>query len=256
MGIFYAFGYVHANQIEILRPTEEVYTLIDQASETWIAALLMAALGSPVWVFVGRKVTSWMVGTLADLPQEMPVLLMKEQKWLDWALILGWSIACLAVMQCWGISLAGLAAALLCGGLLTLARIDLQTGLLPDVLTLSWMWLGMLFHLSGGWISLQASVAGAALGYCLLWSIFTLYKWKTGREGMGYGDFKLTAALGAWLGVQALPSLVLYASVAGALVGLCAQRSNRMPVACAIPFGPFLALAGILILFRDYAPTG
>ena len=230
--------------------------MINQVNEAWIAGLVLAALGSPLWVMTGRQVMLWLGCSGSDPVKEVSIVLFHEQKWLDWALILGWSFVCLAGMQRWGISKPGLAAVLLCGGLLTLARIDLQTGLLPDVLTLSWMWMGMLFHLSGGWISLSASVAGAALGYCLLWVIFTLYRWKTGREGMGYGDFKLTAALGAWLGVQAIPSLVLYASVTGALAGLCVQWWQRLPVATAIPFGPFLALAGILILFYDYAPLG
>jgi len=230
--------------------------LINRVNEAWIVGLVLAALGAPLWILVGRKVMAWLEQSWGDSGEGVTVVLFNQQKWLDWTLILGWSGACLAAMQCWGISKSGLAALLLCGGLLTLARIDLQTGLLPDVLTLSWMWLGLLFHLSGGWISLSASVGGAALGYGLLWLIFTLYKWKTGREGMGYGDFKLTAALGAWLGVQAIPSLVLYASVTGALVGLSVQWWQRAPVATAIPFGPFLALAGILILFRDYAPLG
>lgn len=186
----------------------------------------------------------------------MPIVLCRMRKRLDVAFILVWCLVCIAVIQFWGVGEQGLAAVLLCGGLLTMARIDLQTGLLPDVLTLSLMWLGMLFQLYGGWISLSASVAGAAGGYALLWLIFAVYKWKTGREGMGYGDFKLAAALGAWLGVQAIPSLLLYGSLSGAVVGIIVHRYCRLSGSTAIPFGPFLAMAGILILFCDHAPKG
>ena len=184
----------------------------------------------------------------------MPVALCRASRGLDLALILSWCLVCIVVLKFWGLNKQGLAAALFCGGLLTLARIDLQTGLLPDVLTQALLWSGLLFQLSGGWISLSASVAGAAGGYGLLWLIFTVYKWKTGREGMGHGDFKLAAALGAWLGLMALPALLLYASVSGAFIGIVLQRFWRLPASCAIPFGPFLVAAGILVLFCDYAP--
>jgi len=228
--------------------------LSDRLVETWLVGLFLAAAGAPVWVLLARKVPAWLERSLGDLESPVPVVLCRFERALDIALVLCWCAVSIAATQSWGLSKAGIAALFLCGGLLTLARIDLQTGLLPDMLTLTWMWVGMLFQLSGGWISLADSVAGAALGYCLFWAIFSLYKWKTGREGMGYGDFKLTAALGAWLGVQAIPALMLYASLAGALIGVCLHRGFRISVRMAIPFGPFLALAGILILFFDYAP--
>jgi leader peptidase (prepilin peptidase)/N-methyltransferase len=88
----------------------------------------------------------------------------------------------------------------------------------------------------------------------LLWLIFVGYRWKTGCDGMGYGDFKLAAALGAWLGVQAMPVCLLYASLSGALTGLLARYFAGLAPDRAIPFGPFLALAGILVLFWDFAP--
>ena len=227
-----------------------------------LAGLLLAALGAPFWLFLSRYIPIWLERsfsaevTVMPVMPFMPVVLCRARRGLDLALMLSWCLVCIVAMQSWGVSKLGLAAVLLCGGLLTLARIDLQTGLLPDLLTQALLWSGMLFQLSGGWISLSASVAGAAGGYGLLWSIFTVYKWKTGREGMGYGDFKLAAALGAWLGVMALPALLLYASLSGALIGIVMQRFWRLPASSAIPFGPFLAVAGMLILFCDHAPKG
>jgi leader peptidase (prepilin peptidase)/N-methyltransferase len=221
-----------------------------------LAGLLLAVLGAPFWIFLSRCIPRWFERSFDGESDMIPVVLCRSSKGLELAWILVWCLVCLSVLHCWGISKQGLAAVLLCAGLLTLARIDVQTGLLPDVLTQSFMWAGMLFQLSGGWISLSASVAGAAGGYGLLWTIFTVYKWKTGREGMGYGDFKLAAALGAWLGVMAIPALLLYASVSGALVGMVVQRLGRLPASIAIPFGPFLVAAGMLILFLDHAPRG
>jgi leader peptidase (prepilin peptidase)/N-methyltransferase len=230
--------------------------LIPAFDLTLLAGLVLAALGAPFLIFLSRYIPHWLERSLNKEVEIMPVVLCRANRGLDLALILSWCLVSIVLIQRLGVSKQGLAAALFCAGLLTLTRIDLQTGLLPDVLTQTLMWTGMLFQLSGGWISLSASVAGAAGGYGLLWLIFTGYKWKTGREGMGYGDFKLVAALGAWLGVMALPALLLYASLSGALVGLLIQRLGRLPVSCAIPFGPFLAVAGILILFCDVAPRG
>ncbi len=255
-GIFYAFGYIHAHQAAILNDKQGLKTLINPLHDPWWAGPLLALISAPVLLFLVRSVPARLERSWEEHVCEMPVVLCGMTKRLDVAFILVWCLICIAAIQFWGMSQQGLASILFCGGLLTLARIDLQTGLLPDMLTLTLMWLGMLFQLYGGWISLSSSVAGAAGGYGLLWLIFTFYKWKTGREGMGYGDFKLAAALGAWLGVQAIPSLLLYASLSGALVGFLAQRYWRLPGSMAIPFGPFLATAGILILFCDYAPKG
>lgn len=229
----------------------------DLLNDSWVAGMFLAAITAPVWCLLARQVPIWLLRQpcCADT-SATPVVLCAARRGLDLALVLVWCVVCMAAIQFWGVGKQGLAAALLCGGLLTLARIDLETGLLPDVLTLTLMWSGMLFHLSGGWVGLSASVAGAACGYGLLWLIFTLYKWKTGREGMGFGDFKLAAALGAWLGVMALPAVLLYACLSGALVGLLMLRYWRLPGSSAIPFGPFLAVAGILVLFCDYAPRG
>ncbi|MDR1888714.1 MAG: A24 family peptidase [Zoogloeaceae bacterium] len=133
--------------------------------------------------------------------------------------------------------------------LLALAMIDLDTHLLPDSITLPLIWLGLLFNLSGQFAPLSQAVIGAVAGYLALWSVYWAFKLATGKEGMGYGDFKLLAALGAWLGWPMLPAIVLISSLVGALVGIglivFARHGRDVP----IPFGPYLALAGVIALF-------
>ena len=142
-----------------------------------------------------------------------------------------------------------LGALLLLWSLLALTGIALDTQLLPDDITLPLLWLGLCFNLSGTFTELTSSVIGAMAGYLTLWSVYWLFKLTTGKEGMGYGDFKLLAALGAWLGWQMLPAIVLLSSVVGAVVGigliLFARHGRETP----IPFGPYLAAAGVLALF-------
>lgn len=123
--------------------------------------------------------------------------------------------------------------------------IDLDTMLLPDSLTLPLTWAGIalaLFQISP--ISLHDSVIGAMAGYLSLWSVYWLFKLATGKEGMGYGDFKLLAALGAWLGWQQLPMLILFSSLVGLVFGLIQLRLKRQGIDKAFPFGPYLAIAG------------
>ncbi len=156
----------------------------------------------------------------------------------------------LTVLAAWkfGVSATTLAAWIFGWVLLTAAVIDLKTTLLPDVLTLPLMWLGIFLALigSGTIISLKEAVIGAMVGYLALWSVYWLFKLATGREGMGYGDFKLLAALGSWLGWQQLPLVLIIAAGVGALVGmgmvLFLKHDQRIP----IPFGPYLASAGLL----------
>lgn len=142
------------------------------------------------------------------------------------------------------------ASCLLIFALIALTFIDFDTFLLPDSITLPLLWLGILFNLtSHGFTSLPEAVIGAVAGYMLLWSIYWGFKLLTGREGMGYGDFKLLAALGAWFGWQMLPSILLLASILGSIAGvtlmIAAKRGRNIP----IPFGPYLALGGIAALF-------
>ena len=148
-----------------------------------------------------------------------------------------------------GATAAGLAAAVFTGFLIALAFIDLDTQLLPDSLTLPLLWLGLLFNLRGGFASLEAAVIGAVAGYLLLWAVYWAFRIATGKEGMGYGDFKLLAALGAWFGWTALPAIVLLASVVGAIVGLALMAFARHGRETPIPFGPYLAGAGLLALY-------
>ncbi|MEN9947102.1 MAG: hypothetical protein RLZZ293_1488 [Pseudomonadota bacterium] len=134
--------------------------------------------------------------------------------------------------------------------LITLMLIDLDTFLLPDELTLPLIWLGLLFNLTGDFSgSLVASVIGAAVGYLSLWSLYWLFKLVTGKEGMGYGDFKLLAALGAWLGWQSLISILILSSVCGIFYAIGLRLSGKLNSGNPIPFGPFLGMAGILMLF-------
>ena len=140
-------------------------------------------------------------------------------------------------------------ALLLIWSLIALTFIDVDTQYLPDSITLPLLWLGLLFNLYGTYGDLPSAVIGAMAGYLSLWSIYWAFKLATGKEGMGYGDFKLLAALGAWLGWQTLPLVVLLSSLVGALVGIAlivlAKHGRNVP----IPFGPYLATAGLIALF-------
>lgn len=133
--------------------------------------------------------------------------------------------------------------------LIALTFIDFDTKYLPDSITLPLLWCGLMFNLLGTYTDLHSSVLGAIVGYLALWSVYWAFKLATGKEGMGYGDFKLLAALGAWLGWQMLPLIILLSSLVGALVGvlliILAKRGRDVP----IPFGPYLATAGLLALF-------
>lgn len=132
--------------------------------------------------------------------------------------------------------------------LIALTFIDADTTLLPDDLTLPLLWLGLSANVFGFFVPLKDAVIGAAAGYLALWSIYWLFKLTTGKEGMGYGDFKLLAALGAWMGWKALLPVVLLSSLVGAVVGIAlivlARRGREIP----IPFGPYLAAAGMIVM--------
>jgi leader peptidase (prepilin peptidase)/N-methyltransferase len=139
-------------------------------------------------------------------------------------------------------------ALLLTWTLIALTFIDLDKMLLPDQLTLPLLWLGLLLNLQGTFSSLQDAVIGAACGYLILWSLYWAFKLLTGKEGMGYGDFKLLAALGAWLGWQALPLILILSSLVGAIVGITMLALRRHQQGTPIPFGPYLAMAGWIAL--------
>ena len=147
-----------------------------------------------------------------------------------------------------GVSAALLGALLLSWALIALAVIDIDTQLLPDDITLPLLWLGLLFNLVTGAVPLVDAVIGAMAGYLLLWSLYWAFKILTGKEGMGYGDFKLLAALGAWLGWQSLPIIILLSSLVGALVGIALIVVTRRGRDVPIPYGPYLAAAGWISL--------
>lgn len=219
--------------------------------------LVAALLGAPVLLAVAHRLPDMLARGWEQAspgPGDVSFCPWISVFWLNILLVLGTVFCNIAVLYAWGLTGSGISAMFFCAILLVLARIDAACGLLPDVLTLPLLWLGMLFHMAGGWLELSASVAGAASAYMLLWIIFTGYRCKTGRDGMGYGDFKLAAALGAWLGVQTIPFFLLCACLPAALVGVWAQYAAGARRETGLPFGPFLALAGILILFWDFAP--
>jgi len=132
--------------------------------------------------------------------------------------------------------------------LVALAWIDFESTLLPDALTQPLVWAGLLVNLFGAFTTLPLAVGGAVAGYVFLWVIFHVFRLLTGREGMGYGDFKLLAALGAWFGVESLPMVLLAASLVGVLIGGLLTMSGRAGRGQPLPFGPYLALAGIVML--------
>ena len=158
----------------------------------------------------------------------------------------------LSALVAWrfGLTPECLAGLLLCWGLIALALIDLDHQLLPDALTLPLLWLGLAFSLAGGSDSAlfpdpRSAIIGAIAGYLSLWTVYQLFKLFTGKEGMGYGDFKLLAALGTWMGWQMLPLIILLSALVGAIVGIgliaFARHGREVP----IPFGPYLTAAGI-----------
>jgi leader peptidase (prepilin peptidase)/N-methyltransferase len=148
-----------------------------------------------------------------------------------------------------GFGLTGLGAIVFVWALIALTFIDFDIQLLPDDITLPLIWLGLLLNLNGAFTSLPNSLIGAVVGYLVLWSVYWAFKLATGKEGMGYGDFKLLSAIGAWLGWTMVPLVIILSSVVGAAVGitliLFAKHGRNIP----IPFGPYLAGGGLIALF-------
>ena len=153
--------------------------------------------------------------------------------WVAWHFGFGWP---------------ALGALLLTWALLALAVIDLEKQLLPDKITLPILWLGLLFNLAHSFTDMRSALIGAVAGYLSLWCFYHVVRLLTGKEGMGYGDFKLFALLGAWLGWQSLLLIILLASATGALVGIGLILSRRLQRGIPIPFGPYLAAAGWIAL--------
>jgi len=133
--------------------------------------------------------------------------------------------------------------------LIVLSIIDLNTQLLPDSITLPLLWLGLIVNSVDGFTDYHSSLLGAVFGYLALWSVYHAFKLVTGKEGMGYGDFKLLAALGAWMGWQALPLVTILSSVLGASIGITLMLVGKHKQGVPLPFGPFLAGAGWIAFF-------
>jgi leader peptidase (prepilin peptidase)/N-methyltransferase len=149
----------------------------------------------------------------------------------------------------YGLSWQTLAALVFVWTMIALAFIDLDTFYLPDDITLPLVWAGLLVNMSGVFVDLPTAVIGAAAGYLALWTVYWAYKFATGKEGMGYGDFKLLAGIGAWLGWKILPLVILLSSFVGAIAGIAlivfARHGRNVP----IPFGPYLVLGGLAAMF-------
>ena len=140
------------------------------------------------------------------------------------------------------------AALLFVWAMIALAFIDLDTFFLPDDITLPLLWAGLLVNMGGVFVDLQTAVIGAVAGYLSLWLVYWGFKLATGKEGMGYGDFKLLAAIGAWLGWKMLPVVIMLSSVVGAIIGISLIALARHERSRPIPFGPYLVLAGLIAM--------
>ena len=158
-------------------------------------------------------------------------------------------ILCAFAAWHFGFGLPAVAAIIFIWALIALTFIDFDTQLLPDDITLPLLWLGIVFNLYGTFTNLHNAVIGAIAGYLVLWSVYWMFKLVTGKEGMGYGDFKLLAAIGAWLGWTFLPLVIMLSSVVGAVVGITLIIATRHGRNIPIPFGPYLAGGGLIALF-------
>ncbi len=159
--------------------------------------------------------------------------------------------ALLSVVVVWqlGYTLESLYALGFTWALIALTVIDFKTQLLPDIITLPLLWAGLLINLSGTFTDYSSSLLGAVFGYLSLWSVFQGFKLLTGKEGMGHGDFKILAAIGAWAGWQVLPLVIILSSVVGAISGVLLIASGKQEQGTPMPFGPFLAVAGWIAFF-------
>ena len=166
------------------------------------------------------------------------------------AMIAG-AVALAALALALGPSLQLLLASVFALSLLTLALIDARLYVLPDLITLPLMWLGLLINTQEHFAPVAAAVLGAIIGYLSLWTIYWLFKLLRNKEGMGYGDFKLSAAIGAWLGWQALPGVVLVAALTALSTATVLLLAGRLRIEQPMPFGPFLAFAGFLAMCLD-----
>jgi len=200
------------------------------------------ACGAPITALQNIPVASWVAlggkcaACRAPISVRYPLV----------ELFTGVASALLAWRFGWGLALA--AALVFTWALIAASAIDLDTQLLPDRITLPLLWLGLLVNISGLFVDLRSAVLGAALGYLLLWSVYWGFRLLAGKEGMGFGDFKLLAALGAWTGWQTLPLILLVSAGSGAIVGLAGILFAGKGREARIPFGPYLAAGGLVAI--------
>ena len=212
-----------------------------------LAGALLGLLCSIIALQIGKSLLPNGESLIADPPDEFsPNRFSSMRQHMGVVLIGALGLAALTLVFDQSVQLA--LAATFSFAVLTLALIDARIYMLPDLITLPLLWLGLLVNTLGFFAAIADAVLGAVAGYLSLWGIYWLFKLLRDKEGLGYGDFKLTAAIGAWLGWQALPSVVLVA----ALTALCAATvlvlAGRMKVEQPMPFGPFLAFAGFLTI--------
>ena len=212
-----------------------------------LAGALLGLLCSIIALQIGKSLLPNGESLIADPPDELsPNRFSSMRQHMGAVLIGALGLAALTLVFDQSVQLA--LAATFSFAVLTLALIDARIYMLPDLITLPLLWLGLLVNTLGFFAAIADAVLGAVAGYLSLWGIYWLFKLLRDKEGLGYGDFKLTAAIGAWLGWQALPSVVLVA----ALTALCAATvlvlAGRMKVEQPMPFGPFLAFAGFLTI--------
>ncbi|MAB42745.1 MAG: prepilin peptidase [Pseudomonadales bacterium] len=164
----------------------------------------------------------------------------------------------LSMLVAWqmGFGLATAGMLVLTWALVCLSMIDADTQLLPDIIVLPLLWLGLILNSFGVYTDLNTALWGAVAGYLSLWSVYWLFKLVTGKEGMGYGDFKLLAMLGAWGGWQVLPLTILLSSLVGAILGLIILKARGANNSTPLPFGPYLAIAGWIALIWGETITG
>lgn len=200
------------------------------------------ACGTPITALQNVPVASWIAlgGKCAACKAPIAVRYPLVE------LVTGLASAFLAWRFGWGPALA--AALVFTWALFAAALIDLDTQLLPDRITLPLLWLGLLVNVFGLFVDLRSAVLGAAGGYLLLWSVYWGFKLLAGKEGMGFGDFKLLAALGAWTGWQTLPLILIVSAGAGAVIGIAMILFAGKGRETRIPFGPYLAVGGVIAL--------
>ena len=235
-------NYVASESGKTLPHTERFNLMVPRSACPQCGHQIMALENIPIlsYLFIGGKCTK----CKAPISIRYPLI----------ELITGTLSA--ALIWHFGSGIAGLGSLVFCWLLIAMTMIDADTQLLPDDLTLPLLWCGLLINLPGTFATLPDAVIGAVAGYMALWLVYWAFKLTTGKEGMGYGDFKLLAALGAWMGWTMLPAIILISSVVGAIVGIVMIMAKNLGRDTPLPFGPYLAAAGLVTLIWGKQLTG